>query len=86
MWNCKITVVEVIAYSYAVIHYRSAMEGRNIKLAVVLIQRSSVFINSGTEDTVSTEKASELCTTCDLNPKLLLLLHHNEHLQGYIVR
>lgn len=66
--------------------YRAAIEGRNVKIAVVLVQKSAHFINVVTEDNLSTERASELCTTCDLNPKLLLLLHQNEHLQGYIVR
>lgn len=57
-----------------------------MKIALVLIQKSSVIVNSGPDDSLSTERASELCTTCDLNRPLLLLLHHNEHLQGYIVR
>jgi hypothetical protein len=44
-------------------------------------------MNVVAEDNLSTERASELCTSCDLNPKLLLLLlPNNEHLQGYIIR
>lgn len=66
---------------------RTSVEGRNMKIAVVLIQKSGNVINVVTEDNLSTERASELCTACDLNPKLLLLLlYNNEHLEGFIVR
>lgn len=67
--------------------FRSAVGERNTKIAVVLIQRNTFNVDVITEENLYTEKASELCSTCEINPKMLLLLQTQmEHLQGFIIR
>lgn len=67
--------------------FSSAVGERNTKIAVVLIQRNTFNVDVITEENLYTEKASELCSTCDINPKMLLLLQTQvEHLQGFIIR
>jgi trafficking protein particle complex subunit 11 len=67
-----------------VFKFRAALEGRTTRVAVVLIQNGPT-IPAGDEG-VTAERASTLCTTCELNAKNLFLLPHNDHLQGYTLR
>ncbi|XP_066598539.1 trafficking protein particle complex subunit 11-like [Prorops nasuta] len=64
---------------------RAALEGRNTKIAVVLIQQNAQP-PPGTEDIIATERATALCGACELPPKLLYILPHGDHLVGYITR
>uniref|UniRef100_A0A0C9PXS3 TRAPPC11_0 protein n=1 Tax=Fopius arisanus TaxID=64838 RepID=A0A0C9PXS3_9HYME len=61
---------------------RSSLEGRSTRLAVVLIQKTP----PDSEDSVTTERATALCTACELPPKSLYILPHGDHLQGYTSR
>lgn len=64
--------------------FRAALDGRNTRLTVVLIQ-SSLPLPAG-EDILASERAVALCASCEINAKSLFVLPHGDHLQGYIVR
>jgi uncharacterized protein involved in propanediol utilization len=65
--------------------YRAALEGRNTKIAIVLIQ-NELPSSSGTEDLVATERATALCAACELPAKTLYFLPYADHLLGYTFR
>ncbi|KRX63049.1 Trafficking protein particle complex subunit 11 [Trichinella sp. T9] len=56
--------------------------GRNPYLALVLVQS---FVTLPTDE-LATQKAAELCSSCELSSKLLFILPQSEHLFGYVVR
>lgn len=62
--------------------YRAALEGRNTKIAVILIQGSHVPAG---EDLAS-ERVATLSSNCEINSKSLFVLPHSDHLQGYAIR
>ncbi|XP_078045285.1 trafficking protein particle complex subunit 11 gry isoform X2 [Augochlora pura] len=64
---------------------RNALEGRNTKIAVVLIQQCTQP-PPGSEDALATERATAVCGACELPPKLLYILPHGNHLLGYTSR
>ncbi|XP_001606110.2 trafficking protein particle complex subunit 11 [Nasonia vitripennis] len=64
---------------------RAALEGRNTKIAVVLIQKEAPP-PPGTEDMVATERATALCAACELPAKTLYFLPYADHLLGYTFR
>ncbi|XP_034951307.1 trafficking protein particle complex subunit 11 [Chelonus insularis] len=64
---------------------KCSLEGRNTKIAVVLIQRG-IPPPPGSEDMLATERATALCTACELPAKSLYVLPHGDHLVGYILR
>uniref|UniRef100_A0A8C1SF53 Trafficking protein particle complex 11 n=1 Tax=Cyprinus carpio TaxID=7962 RepID=A0A8C1SF53_CYPCA len=61
-----------------------SLQGRNTKVAVVLIQKKTPLPPG--EDLVASERASALCGACDLSGKSLFVLPHTDHLVGYIIR
>ncbi|XP_053735696.1 trafficking protein particle complex subunit 11 [Synchiropus splendidus] len=63
---------------------RSSLQGRNTKVAVVLIQKKTPLPPG--EDLVASERATALCGACDLSGKSLFVLPHTDHLVGYIIR
>ncbi|GAB6030246.1 Trafficking protein particle complex subunit 11, variant 2 [Chamberlinius hualienensis] len=63
---------------------RSSVEGRNTKVAVVLIQHSTPLPPG--EDVVATDRATTLCNMCDLPGKLLFVFPHTDHMHGYVLR
>uniref|UniRef100_A0A7N8Y5K1 Trafficking protein particle complex subunit 11 n=1 Tax=Mastacembelus armatus TaxID=205130 RepID=A0A7N8Y5K1_9TELE len=63
---------------------RASLQGRNTKVAVVLIQKKTPLPPG--EDLVASERASALCNACDLSGKSLFVLPHTDHLVGYIIR
>ncbi|XP_028815392.1 trafficking protein particle complex subunit 11 [Denticeps clupeoides] len=63
---------------------RTSLQGRNTKVAVVLIQKKTPLPPG--EDVVASERASALCNACDLSGKSLFVLPHTDHLVGYIIR
>lgn len=63
---------------------RTSLQGRNMKVAVVLIQKKTPLPPG--EDLVASERASALCGACDLSGKSLFVLPHTDHLVGYIIR
>ncbi|XP_026135953.1 trafficking protein particle complex subunit 11-like isoform X1 [Carassius auratus] len=63
---------------------RTSLQGRNTKVAVVLIQKKTPLPPG--EDLVASERASALCAACDLSGKSLFVLPHTDHLVGYIIR
>uniref|UniRef100_A0A3P9QHC4 Trafficking protein particle complex subunit 11 n=1 Tax=Poecilia reticulata TaxID=8081 RepID=A0A3P9QHC4_POERE len=63
---------------------RTSLQGRNTKVAVVLIQKKTPLPPG--EDLVASERASALCSSCDLSGKSLFVLPHTDHLVGYIIR
>uniref|UniRef100_A0A452ICD5 Trafficking protein particle complex subunit 11 n=1 Tax=Gopherus agassizii TaxID=38772 RepID=A0A452ICD5_9SAUR len=63
---------------------RQSLQGRNTKVAVVLIQKKTPLPPG--EDVVASERAAALCNACDLSGKSLFVLPHTDHLVGYIIR
>eukprot|EP00795_Rhopilema_esculentum_P015692 gene15692-6984_t len=63
---------------------RSSLQGRNTRLAVVLIQRN-IPLPPG-EDPQAIERAESLCTSCELSAKSLFVLPFSDHLHGYVTR
>ncbi|CAI5682189.1 unnamed protein product [Oreochromis niloticus] len=63
---------------------RTSLQGRNTKVAVVLIQKKTPLPPG--EDLVASERAQALCHSCDLSGKSLFVLPHTDHLVGYIIR
>ncbi|XP_026213775.1 trafficking protein particle complex subunit 11 [Anabas testudineus] len=63
---------------------RTSLQGRNTKVAVVLIQKKTPLPPG--EDLVASERAAALCNGCDLSGKSLFVLPHTDHLVGYIIR
>lgn len=63
---------------------RAALEGRNTRIAVILVQQTAPLPTG--EDMLAAERATTLCTSCELNAKSLFLLPHGDHLQGYTHR
>uniref|UniRef100_A0A3P8WYF0 Trafficking protein particle complex subunit 11 n=1 Tax=Cynoglossus semilaevis TaxID=244447 RepID=A0A3P8WYF0_CYNSE len=63
---------------------RTSLQGRNTKVAVVLIQKKTPLPPG--EDLVASERAAALCNSCDLSGKSLFVLPHTDHLVGYIIR
>ncbi|KRZ19260.1 Trafficking protein particle complex subunit 11 [Trichinella zimbabwensis] len=61
---------------------RHSFYGRNPYLALVLVQS---FVTLPTDE-LATQKAAELCSSCELSSKLLFILPQSEHLFGYVVR
>ncbi|XP_015120848.1 trafficking protein particle complex subunit 11 [Diachasma alloeum] len=64
---------------------RSALDGRSTRTAVVLIQKTPPPTPDA-EDNIATERATALCTACELPAKSLYILPHGDHLQGYTSR
>nr|XP_033799055.1 trafficking protein particle complex subunit 11 [Geotrypetes seraphini] len=63
---------------------RQSLQGRNTKVAVVLIQKKTPLPPG--EDVIASERAAALCNSCDLSGKSLFVLPHTDHLVGYIIR
>ncbi|CAG9862520.1 unnamed protein product [Phyllotreta striolata] len=63
---------------------RAALEGRNTRLTIVLMQNSPPLPQG--EDSLAAEKAAALCSSCDIHSQSLFVLPHGDHLQGYAVR
>ncbi|XP_024945200.1 trafficking protein particle complex subunit 11 [Cephus cinctus] len=79
-WNEK-----KIECSSRVQSLRAALEGRSTKIAVVLVQHSKP-VQPGSEDVVTTERATALCNACELPAKSLYVLPHEDHLLRYTSR
>lgn len=54
-------------------------QGRNTKIAVVLLQKGSPIPST---DVIAIERSANLTSKCDISPKMLFVLSHNEHLMG----
>ncbi|XP_038611097.1 trafficking protein particle complex subunit 11 [Tachyglossus aculeatus] len=63
---------------------RQSLQGRNTKVAVVLIQKKTPLPPG--EDVIASERAAALCNACELSGKSLFVLPHTDHLVGYIIR
>lgn len=55
-------------------------KGRNTRLALVLIQKTSPLPAS--EDLFASERAASLTTSCAISAKMLFILPHSDHLSG----
>ncbi|CAG5129381.1 unnamed protein product, partial [Candidula unifasciata] len=62
----------------------NSLQGRNTKIAVVLIQKNAPLPPG--EDLMAAEKAVSLCSSCDISAKSLYVLPHTDHLIGYTMR
>ncbi|XP_058808677.1 trafficking protein particle complex subunit 11 [Phymastichus coffea] len=80
MWNGK-----KMECASRVQSLRANLEGRNTKIAVVLIQKDPPP-PPGTEDLIATERATALCGACELPAKTLFFLPYADHLLGYVFR
>lgn len=59
--------------------YGYDLQGRNTKVAVVLLQKGSPIPST---DVIAVERSANLTSKCDINAKMLFVLSHNEHLMG----
>lgn len=78
-WNEK-----MIECASRVQSMRAALEGRNTRLTIVLIQNCTPLPLG--EDALAAERAAALCSSCELNSQSLFVLPHGDHLQGYAIR
>ncbi|XP_072378300.1 trafficking protein particle complex subunit 11 [Diabrotica undecimpunctata] len=83
-WNDPQWSERMIECASRVQSMRAALEGRNTRLTIVLIQNSPPLPPG--EDALAAERAVALCTSCDLSSQSLFVLPHGDHLQGYAVR
>lgn len=58
---------------------KNSSQGRNTKITVVLLQKGSPIPST---DVIAVERSANLTSKCDINPKMLFVLSHNEHLMG----
>lgn len=63
---------------------RASLQGRNTKVALVLVQ-NNLSIPVG-DNMLATERAHALCNACELQPKALFVLPYSDHLFGFILR
>ncbi|RZF39728.1 hypothetical protein LSTR_LSTR011137 [Laodelphax striatellus] len=63
---------------------RSSLDGRNTRIAVVLLQQKASSPTG--EDIVAAERAAALCNASEINQKSLFVLPHGDHLHGYTLR
>lgn len=61
---------------------KNSLQGRNTKLAIVLLQKNAPLPPG--EDLVAVERAASITSKCDINTKMLFVLPHNDHLMGTI--
>ncbi|RZC34292.1 trafficking protein particle complex subunit 11 [Asbolus verrucosus] len=83
-WNDSLWNEKMIECASRVQSLRAALEGRNTRIAVVLIQ-NTLPLPPG-EDVLASDRAISLCASCELNASSLFVLPHGDHLQGYAVR
>ncbi|KAH8041901.1 hypothetical protein HPB51_019536 [Rhipicephalus microplus] len=63
---------------------RASLQGRNTKVALVLVQ-NNLSIPVG-DNMLATERAHALCNACEIPPKALFVLPYSDHLFGFILR
>lgn len=63
---------------------RASLQGRNTKVALVLVQ-NNLSIPVG-DNVLATERAHALCNACEIPPKALFVLPYSDHLFGFILR
>ncbi|KAL3269164.1 hypothetical protein HHI36_008247 [Cryptolaemus montrouzieri] len=83
-WNDPQWNEKMIECASRVQSMRAALEGRNTKITVVLIQ--NVLPLPPGEDILASERAVSLCASCELNSQSLFILPIGDHLQGYAIR
>ena len=66
-------------------YLRRSLNSRNTRITLVLIQTSTPLPS---DDSLVTERAALLCSSCDLNAKSLFVLQVSDvsQLMGYILR
>lgn len=74
-------------------HLKNALQGRNTRLCLVLLQKNPPLpapvtsTTTGTaEDLLATERLASLTKSCDIPAKLAFVLNYNEHLLGHVMR
>lgn len=60
---------------------KNLTHGRNTKLAIVLLQKSSPN-SAGELDSISNERTANLASVCDIHQKMIFVLPYNDHLMG----
>jgi len=63
---------------------RNSLSGRGTRICVVLVQKNTPLPPG--EDAVASERATGLCSACDLSAKSLFVLPLTDHLLGYTIR
>ena len=65
---------------------RATLAGRGTKIAIVLIQKDPVS-DPGIQDVNASERASSLCSACELSARSLFVLPTNaENISGFVIR
>jgi hypothetical protein len=83
-WNDGLWNEKMIECASRVQSLRAALEGRNTRITVVLIQ-NTLPLPPG-EDILASDRAISLCASCELNANSLFVLPHGDHLHGYALR
>ncbi|KAJ9597774.1 hypothetical protein L9F63_011382 [Diploptera punctata] len=69
-WDDQLWNEKSIECSSRVQSVRAALQGRNTRIAVILVQQTAPLPTG--EDMLAAERAAALCTSCELNPSLCL--------------
>lgn len=81
-WNDNLWNEKMIECASRVQSMRAALEERDTRILVVLIQNNLPI----PEDPLAAERAIALCSSCELNSQSLYVLPHGQHLLGYTIR
>lgn len=65
---------------------RASLQGRNTKLAVVLIQNKTPMQPGDDPGSSAVTRANALCSACELSAKSLFVLPITDHVLGYVTR
>ena len=87
-WDCSEWNERKLECAARVQAVRAALAGRGTKIALVLIQRKEITPSAvGTDENSASERATALCSSCELSARSLFVLPINaENLSGYILR
>ncbi|XP_060529048.1 trafficking protein particle complex subunit 11 [Cylas formicarius] len=81
-WNDSLWNEKMIECASRVQSMKIALEGRDTRIVVVLIQSQPPL----PDDPLAAERAITLCSSCELNSQSLYVLPHGQHIMGYTIR
>ncbi|KAG4077438.1 hypothetical protein HA402_002865 [Bradysia odoriphaga] len=78
-WNDPQWSEKLLHCASVVQSLKNSLQGRNTKIAVVLLQKDSPIPST---DVIAVERSANLTSKCDITSKMLFVLSINEHLMG----
>lgn len=85
-WNEPQWTEKQVQCAAAIQHLKNALQGRNTRICLVLLQKNQQNQLVPGEEMLPTERMASLTKACDINVKLAFVLNYNEHLLGHIMR